>query len=152
MGRIEKSVEIKAPPEKVWEMLALDRLPEWDEGYKENLKSVEYTSTVRTPKDKYKVGATAHGIPKKKGEEWSFDITESLENEKITYGMKGGGYKGVIVTSILEPVGDGTKFTFVVDAELPWGVFGKFLGKLLYGKGEKGVEKSLEKLKSILEK
>ena len=29
MGRIEKSIEIKASPERGWEMLALDRLPEW---------------------------------------------------------------------------------------------------------------------------
>jgi len=42
LGRIEKSIEIKAPPEKVWEMLALDRLLEWNVGYSE-LKNVEYT-------------------------------------------------------------------------------------------------------------
>jgi len=52
----------------------------------------------------------------------------------------------------LEPLGDGTKFTYVVDAELPWGIFGKGLGKLMHGQGEKGVEKSIKELKSILEK
>jgi uncharacterized protein YndB with AHSA1/START domain len=52
--RIEKAIEIRAAPEKVWEMLALDRLPEWTEGLQE---SVEYTSEVRVPKDKYRVGA-----------------------------------------------------------------------------------------------
>ena len=31
MVRIEKSIEIKTPPEKVWEMLALNRQPEWME-------------------------------------------------------------------------------------------------------------------------
>jgi len=51
MARVEKSIEIKAPPEKVWEILALDRMPEWMFG---ELK-VQYTSDVRTPKDKYKV-------------------------------------------------------------------------------------------------
>ena len=61
MGRIERSVEIKAPSEKVWEMLALDRMPEWKEG----CKNVMFTSTVQTPKDKYKVGATAHFIVNK---------------------------------------------------------------------------------------
>jgi hypothetical protein len=150
--RIEKSIVIGAPPEKVWETLALDRLPGWDTGYQENLKSVEYASTVRTTNDKYRAGASAHGTPKKKGEEWSFHIIESREYEKVTYGVKGGGYKEVIVTSVLELVRDGTKFTFVVDAELPWGLFGRFLGKLLYGKGEREVEKSLENLKNILEK
>jgi len=32
LGRVEKSIEIRAPHEKVWEMLAVDRFPEWDEG------------------------------------------------------------------------------------------------------------------------
>jgi len=40
--RIEKTIEIKASPEKVWEMLALDSWTEWMEGW----KSVEYTSGV----------------------------------------------------------------------------------------------------------
>ncbi len=35
LGRVEKSIVIKAPPEKVWEMLAFERLPEWDEGFGE---------------------------------------------------------------------------------------------------------------------
>ena len=55
-------------------------------------------------------------------------------------------------TSILESVDEGTKFTHVIDAELPWGVFGKFLGRLTRGMGEKEAKKSLEKLKNILEK
>ena len=59
LGRVEKSIEIKAPPEKVWEMLALDRLLEWEEGYQKDIESVEYTSEVSTPEDKYEVGARA---------------------------------------------------------------------------------------------
>ena len=95
MGRVEKLIEIRAPPEKVWEMLALDRWPEWMEGY----KSSEYTSEVRTSKDKYRVGASAHITVTEKPkaeteadqhrEEWDFEITESLENEKITYSVRG---------------------------------------------------------------
>ena len=65
LGRVEKSIEIKASPEKVWEMLAFDRLPEWNEEWGER---VEYTSKVHVPKDKYRVGATAQGIPKKRGD------------------------------------------------------------------------------------
>jgi len=29
LGRTEKLIIIKAPPEKIWEMLAFDRFPEW---------------------------------------------------------------------------------------------------------------------------
>jgi hypothetical protein len=41
LTRIEKSIDIKASPEKVWELLALDRASEWNEG---SVKNVEYTT------------------------------------------------------------------------------------------------------------
>jgi uncharacterized protein YndB with AHSA1/START domain len=141
--RIEKSIVIKVPPEKVWEMLALDRWPEWMEGW----KNAQYTSEVRTPKDKYEVGATAHIIGP---EEFDAEITESLENKKLTYHAK-VPRMSFTSTSIVESVDEGTKYTHVIDAELPWGVFGKVLGRVMRGMGEKDSEKSLETLKSILE-
>ena len=66
MVRVEKSIEIKAPPEKVWEMLAFDRFPEW----MDSVKGVSYTSEVRTSEDKYRVCASAHVI----AEEGEFDL------------------------------------------------------------------------------
>ena len=83
MGRIEKSIEIRAPPENVWEKLALDKMPEWKEG----CKNVMFTSTVQTPKDKYKVGATAHFIDQHS--KLMMTIVDSLENKKITYRLSG---------------------------------------------------------------
>ena len=147
------SIEIRAPPEKVWEMLALDKLPEWAEGYKGELKSVEYTSEVRKPEDKYRVGASAHGIPKKQGESitFNFEITESLENEKITYRLY-GRYRA-LVTYILEPVEEGTKFTHVIDYKMPWSILGKILEPLLFHRIlEKEDERDLKNFKSLLEK
>jgi len=157
MTRIEKSIEIKAPPEKVWEMLALDRLLEWNVGYNA-LRSIEYTSEVHTPKDKYRVGASAHGIPKKQGEsiKFNFEITESLENEKITHRFHEKIFRGTLTalaTYTLEPVEAETKFTYVADYEMPWGILGKFLDKLFIHRViEKEVGTELENLKSILEK
>ena len=157
MGRVEKSIVIKAPPERVWEMLALDRLLEWGEGYNA-LKSVEYTSEVSTPKDKYRVGASAHGIPKKQGEsiKFNFEITESLENEKITLRVYEKVYRGmgtVLTTFKLDPVETETKFTLKADYEIPWGILGKFLDPLFIHRSmEKAVGRELENLKSILEK
>ena len=72
--RMEKSMVIKASPEKVWEMLALDRMPEWMEGW----KSGKYTSEAHNPEDKYRVGATAHIIGP---EEFNAEITESRKRE-----------------------------------------------------------------------
>ncbi|MCP8323751.1 MAG: SRPBCC family protein [Candidatus Methylarchaceae archaeon HK02M2] len=146
---MERSIEIRASPEKVWEMLFLDKLTEWVPGYQRDLKSVEYTSELLTSEDKLKVGASAHGIPKKKGE-FNFEITESLKNQRMAYRLSGS--LNVLVTNILEPIGEGTKFTYVYEYEMPWGIFGKIAEKLLIGELKKESEISLKILKSILEK
>jgi len=145
--RMEKSIEIKASPEKVWEMLALDRFPEW--AFKGELKSVEYTSEVRTPEDKYRVGASAHMIDKRG--EHDVEITESIENEKMIYRSK-PPYYTYTSTYILKPVEGRTKLTWISDVEMPWGGFGKALGRLASGTSGKKVEEALINLKSILEK
>ena len=146
MTRIEKSIEIKAPPEKVWEMLAFDKALEWMDVLE--MESAKYTSEVRTPEDKYRVGASAHITEKR----WEYDlkVTESLENEKITLSAK--GKYTYTITYILKPVEEGTKLTCMGDYEMPWGILGKALGKLGQRAAEKQVERALEKLKSILEK
>ena len=153
MGRVEKSIEIKAPPERIWEMLALDRFPEWEKGYKEDLKNIKYTSKVTTPEDKYRVGLSAHLDVKGEGE-MDLEITESLENEKITYHLTGGSFtKDFVLSFLLEPVEEETKFTYAVEYELSWGILGKFLEKLFIKRMiKKGVDKASQNLKSILEK
>ena len=108
MVRIEKSIEIKSLPEKVWEMLALDRWIEWMEGW----KSVEYTSEVYTLKDKYKVGAAAHITEKHAGIEFDFEITESLKNDKIAF--RSNKYK-MFRSFILKPTETGTTVTTVFE-------------------------------------
>ena len=66
--------------------------------------------------------------------------------------MEESGRKSTI-TIVLEPVEEETKVTYATDYEMPWGAFGKFLEKAFVKRiGEGQLEKSLEKLKSILEK
>ena len=156
MGKTKKTIIIKSQPEKVWEMLAFDRLPEWDEGFGEN---VEYTSEVQTPKDKYRVGAIAQGIPQKAKDNYCrFEIIESGENEKMKwYAWEKLKYLGVFsmfITYSLEPVGTDTKLTYEIESEKygVFGIFGKFLEKLYLRRMIKmQIQKALEKLKSILE-
>ena len=156
MGRIKKSIEIKAPPEKVWEILALDRFKEWNEKYRKDLKSFEYTSEVNTPEDKYKLGAFARIDIKGMGMgEFDFEVTESLENEKITYSTKRPPFRrklepDAFLTFVLEPIEDGTKLTYSVSYEREGkGIIGKFLEKFC---GWDPARPNLEQLKSILEK
>jgi carbon monoxide dehydrogenase subunit G len=153
LGKIEKSIEIKASPEKVWEMLALDRWSEWQVvggiGSMQIEKGVKFTSEVNTPEDKYRVGASAQPTTYDK---LTFKVTESLKKEKITYLIEETGRKSTI-TIVLEPMEEGTKLTYAVGYEIPWGLFGKLLEKAFAKRmGEGQLKKSLEKLKSILEK
>ncbi|MFB0523355.1 MAG: SRPBCC family protein [Candidatus Bathyarchaeia archaeon] len=148
MVRVEKSIEIMAPPEKVWEMFALDRCPEW----MDDLKSVEYTSEVHTPEDKYRVGASTHWI-KVKGEEFDVEVTESIENEKITTRTSPIQGATMIATFAVKPTEAGTEMSYVVDYEMPWGILGKILDKLFIRRAlKKDITGEAEKLKSILEK
>ena len=151
MGRTEKSIIINAPREKVWKMLALDRFPEW----MDMMESVEYTSEVNTPQDKYRVGATALGTPKGgPPNNCHFEITESLKNEKFTHRLWekwGSGTLGGPITYTLEPIEAGTRFTYEADYEIHRGILGKILAPLILRMGRKEFEKSLENLKSLLE-
>jgi len=154
LGRIEKSIEIKASPENVWKMLALDRWPEWQPaGGFTSLQienGVKFTSEVNTPEDKYRIGTSARPTTYDK---LTFKVTESLKNEKITYLIEEPGRESTI-TCILEPIEDGTKFTYAVEYEMPGGIFGGFLEKLVLGLGigQRTLNKLLENLKKILEK
>jgi len=47
------------------------------------VKSVDYTSDVSIPEDKYRVGATAHGIPKKLKQIVSLSESDILRNQVI---------------------------------------------------------------------
>lgn len=144
MPRTEKSIIIKAPPEKIWEMLALDMWPEWMDGW----KNAEYTSEVRKPKDKYRVGALVQIT--ERNTKYDFEITESLENEKITFHTKSS--MTMTIAYVLGSVEEGTRLTYAMDYEMPWGILDRGLDKLGRRLGESTIEKELRKLKSILEK
>ena len=95
MGGTEETIAIRVPSENVWEMLAFDKFPEWTEAYGER---IEYTSKVSIPKDKFRVGATARGIPIKADDNYCrFEIIESLENIRIKiYAWEKPKYFGIL--------------------------------------------------------
>ncbi len=151
MGRIEKSIEIKAALGKVWEMLALDRMPEW----KKNCEHVTFTSEMHTPKDKYRVGASAHFVDHHTHGPTSqlvMTIADSLENEKITYRSAYSFVPRIELTYSLELVEKGTKLTYLADYSTRWGILGEIVFKLMLMTDRNEVKNSLQNLKDILEK
>ena len=145
MTRIEKSIEISAPLNQVFSLINWDRVPE----YYESIKKVEWTS-----KPKMAVGATVHVLSEIAGAkgEWDAEITEYIENEKVSWRTTGGNMT-IIYTATIVPVKAGTKLTTAFEYGLPYSVFGKLIDKLRVHKAmEKESEKALQKMKEIAEK
>jgi uncharacterized membrane protein len=145
LTRIEKSIEIKASPEKVWPMIDWDRTPEWYAPF----KKVEYTS-----KEKNVVGETVHVSGEIAGvkAEWDGETTEMIENKKHAWRSTGGSFTG-FGSFELSPTKSGTKLTAMMDYEMPYSVLGKLIDKLRVHKAmEKSFEVGLKKLKDMAEK
>jgi uncharacterized membrane protein len=145
LARIEKSIEIEAPAEKIWPMVFWDKVPLW----MDVIKKAECTSKYRD-----RIGATAHVNGEAGGvkAEWDAETTEWTENEKFAWRTTAGGLTG-FGSMTLSPVKAGTKATFLMDYDLPYSFLGKLVDKLRVSRDlEKGTEKGLKKLKEIAEK
>ena len=144
MTVIEKSIEIKVPPEKVWPELFWDRAPEYNDMIKE-AKSIS--------EKRGEMGATYHVVADARGSIYEYDvkITEIVKYERLGWRSIAGDWTASGV-NILEPVKAGTKVTLRMDYTLP-GLLNKIV-EVLFARREieRGNEKALEKLKSILEK
>jgi uncharacterized membrane protein len=147
LTKVEKSIEIKAPTEKIWPFITWERIPEWFEMW----KKVEYTS-----KDKNKVGATVHVVGEVAGTKSEFDaeITEFAQNGDGARAWKSIGGDITARGSIaLSSQKDATKVTFLADYELPYSILGKIIDELRVHKAfEKSFEASAKNLKAAAEK
>jgi len=145
LARIEKSIEINVPPEKIWPIIKWENVPQWFE----TVKKVEWTS-----KEQNTVGSTFHVIQEAAGSKMEADdeITEVVENEKMAFRtISGNTTASGSVT--LSPTKSGTKVTITEDYELPYSILGKLIDKLRVHKAlEKAIENALLKLKGTMEK
>ena len=146
MARIEKTIEIKAPPEKLWPMGSIERIPEW----MSFIKKVEWTS-----KDKDVVGSTARVSVELAGvkSESNVEMTECVKNKKRAWRAISGSPTPVSNVTALTPTEAGTKITYLMDYELPYSFLGKIIDKLRVSKElEKSIEQGFKKLKATVEK
>ena len=146
MARITKSIEIKAPPEKVFAFLISDKMNDvwgnWLEG--------KWTSQGPVG-----VGSISHWIPKEdfklKGE-FDEEVVEFEKNKKIVMRTVKESKLNMTTIGLLEPTATGTKVTYTDQYEVPYSVLGKFVDKVKYSKDtEKFMEGMLGKLKNTLE-
>jgi uncharacterized protein YndB with AHSA1/START domain len=144
--KAQKSIHIEAAPEKIWPYLVEpEKVTRWCITY----KKFEYTGDVRTG-----VGAPLYieeqgpaGLMKMK-----FEITDWKENEQLGLKMiSGDTLKSYVQHLRLEPIPDGTRFTFAEEIELPYGVLGKLIGLVGERSSAATLDKMLAKLKALVE-
>lgn len=145
MARIEKSIEIDAAPQKVWDLLKeLERMPEW----MTSMKSHKITSEKR-----YGKGVTTHCVMQHGDRTFEYDaeVTEYNEPENAAWHCdKPMRFDG---SYTLKAVDSKTKLTMVLDYDLPYSILGKMIDTLKVSKEmDRGVEEGLQNIKKMLEK
>ena len=146
MARITKTVNIKAPPEKVFAFMLSDKMNEvwgrWLEGKWISEGPIGVGSVSHwTPKEEFKI----------KGE-WDEEIVEFEKNKKIVMRTVKDSKLNMTITGLFEPTTEGTKLTYIDEYEVPYSLLGKLVDKMKYSKEtEKFMEGMLENLKQTLE-
>ena len=145
--RVQRSIEISAPPEKIWPfMVEPDNILEWCVTFQKFEYSGKQHSGVGTP---LYIEEKAGPMPLM---QLNFVVTEWVENKRFSFKMTSGNLtKGYEQSWSVEAIPSGSRFTFVEDFELPYGIFGKLLGPFAQRSSGAAVKKMLAILKSLAE-
>ena len=144
--KIQRSVDIEAPPEKVWPLLVEpEKILKWFN----LLQKFEYTGDKRGG-----VGTTFYYEEKSSGQlmKLNYVVTEWEENKKLAFGVTSGSLKKDDQVWSIEATPAGSRFTMFEDLEMPMGIIGKIIGALFGGMMiGKNIEKILGNLKKLAE-
>ena len=144
--KVQKSIEIAVPPEKIWPFLVEpEKILEWCITFIKFEYTGEQRSGVGTP---FYLEEKAGGPLMK----LNFRITEWVESERVAFSMISGNFvKGYEQSWTVEATPSGSRFTFMEEVKLPYGIIGKIIGLFGQRGSETTVGKMLPKLKSLAE-
>ena len=144
--RVERSIEIAAPPEKIWPFfIEPEKILKWFT----LLRKFEYTSDKRSG-----VGTTFY-YEEKSGPQFmklNFKVTEWVENERLAFVMTSGSLKKDDEVWSIKATPSGSTVTLIMDVEMPWGIIGKIIDTLFVSRiVGKHQEEILANLKTLIE-
>jgi uncharacterized protein YndB with AHSA1/START domain len=144
--KVQKSIEIAAPPAKIWPfMVEPEKILQWIITFQKFEYTAEKCSGVGTP---FYVEEKAGGPLMK----INFVVTEWVENERLAARMISGNMvKSYELRFTLESTPSGSRFTFLETTELPFGIIGKLIGAIGKRTAESHLKQCLAKLKSLVE-
>ncbi|MCP8321851.1 MAG: SRPBCC family protein [archaeon] len=149
MTRIEKTIEIKAPVEKVFAYV-IDV-----ENFIKNQPPEMTSEVLRKDEGPQRVGFRSTIRAKAGGHVWEVEdeTTELVKNKKYAGRQKGGSIKKMEHIDLFEPTKQGTKLTSILEYELPYSLLGKIVDAIKVRKDiEKSMDYSNKKTKEDLEK
>jgi carbon monoxide dehydrogenase subunit G len=143
--KVERTVEIAAPPERLYEVI-MDprRLVEWvtihhhlEDAPNGNLrKGSKLTQCLKLAGRKFKV---------------RWQVVENEPCERVVWDGKGPVGSRARVVYGFESNSDGTRFSYMNQYDLPGGVLGRIAGRTVSRVTAKEVDGSLQRLKSLVE-
>jgi uncharacterized protein YndB with AHSA1/START domain len=143
--RIQRSVEIAAPPEKIWPFLIEpEKIMQWFN----LLKKFEYTSEQRSGAGTTFYYEESNGPMLMK---LSYEVTEWVENERLAFSMTSGPAKKDDQVWAIEATPSGSRFTCTEDYEMPWGILGRMIVALVGWMIGKRIQEILDNLKRVVE-
>jgi acetyl-CoA C-acetyltransferase len=143
--KVERSIEIAAPPEKVYDLIAdPERLGEWvtihqyvdGKAPDELVKGAKMAQCLRLAGRNFKV-------------KWT--VVESDRPHRLVWEGKGPMRSKAKVVNEIEPNGTGTRFSYLNEYSLPGGPLGNMAGPMVRRVTGKEVDATLQKLKELLE-
>jgi uncharacterized protein YndB with AHSA1/START domain len=143
---INKSIDIAAPPEKIWPFLVEPKkILQWFT----ILEKFEYTSKQHSG-----AGATFFYEEKSAGRimKLNYKVTEWVENQKLAFSLTSGPANKDDQVWSIKATPSGSTFTLDEDFEMPWGIFGKILEVLFVNRQVgKRLEEIIANLKKLAE-
>jgi uncharacterized protein YndB with AHSA1/START domain len=145
--RVQNSIDIAAPPEKIWPFLVEpEKILKWCITFKKFEYLGEQRGGVGTP---VYVEEKAGPTPLMK---LNFAVTEWNENESLALNMtSGSGVKSYQLRCAVMAIPSGSRFMYTEEVEMPFGFMGKLLGIIGQRSAESHVKEMLAKLKSLAE-
>jgi uncharacterized protein YndB with AHSA1/START domain len=144
--KVQGSIDIAAPPQKIWPFLVEpEKILKWCITY----QKFEYTGDKRPG-----MGSTFYLEEKAGGPlmKLNFTVTEWEQNARLACKMTSGNFlKGYEQKMTLEAIPSGSRFTFMEDVKLPYGVIGNVMGLFARSSSQAHLKEMLAKLKSLAE-
>ena len=143
---VERSIGMAVAPEKVWPFLVEpEKVLQWCITF----RKFEYSGEQRSG-----VGTTFYVEEKAGGPlmKLNFVVTEWVDNETLAFRMtSGSGVKSYEQKWAIAATPSGSRFTFMEQVELPFGVIGRLLSAMVQRSSEAHVEQMLLTLRKLVE-